>query len=171
MTEDVFGKLKGLCDDVRARIEATADWKTLTALERAAADVKSLLPDSAPIQPESDQAPSDDVAAVDEDDSVSTEPAETDTVETVAAASADDSAEAAAETAPENVVDESASDGAADASDNPANAEVSADAEDEAVASDDAPSTEVPADDAALMSDLVGSTIPTTSTPPEATLQ
>ena len=44
MSEDVFCKLKDLHHDVRARIEATADWKALQAVERAMGDVHALLP-------------------------------------------------------------------------------------------------------------------------------
>lgn len=44
MFEDVFGKLKSLHDEVRTRLEATPDWKALTAVERAMSEVKALLP-------------------------------------------------------------------------------------------------------------------------------
>lgn len=44
MSADVFGKLKTLHDEVRARIEATQDWKALVAVERALGEVKALLP-------------------------------------------------------------------------------------------------------------------------------
>ena len=44
MSEEVFGKLSELHGQVRARIEASPDWKVLQAVERAMGDVKSLLP-------------------------------------------------------------------------------------------------------------------------------
>ncbi len=44
MSEEVFGKLSELHGQVRARIEATPDWKVLQAVERAMGDVKSILP-------------------------------------------------------------------------------------------------------------------------------
>lgn len=44
MTEEVFGKLKDLHSDVRARIEASPDWKILQAIERAMGEVRSFLP-------------------------------------------------------------------------------------------------------------------------------
>ena len=42
MSDDVLGKLKGLCSELHARIEATTDYKTLVAVERALKDVEAL---------------------------------------------------------------------------------------------------------------------------------
>lgn len=42
MSEDVLGKLKGLCSELQARIEATTDYKTLVAVERALKDIEAL---------------------------------------------------------------------------------------------------------------------------------
>ena len=42
MSEDVVGKLKGLCGELHARIEASADYKTLMAVERALKDIEAL---------------------------------------------------------------------------------------------------------------------------------
>ena len=44
MSEEVFGKLSELHGQVRARIEASPDWKVLQAVERAMGEVKSILP-------------------------------------------------------------------------------------------------------------------------------
>lgn len=54
MSEDVVGKLKGLCGDLQARIEASADYKTLKAVERALADIEAL---SAPVVVSAAEAP------------------------------------------------------------------------------------------------------------------
>ena len=76
MSEDVFCKLKDLHHDVRTRIEATADWKALMAVERAMGDVKALLPVAAaeaPVVAAAEAAP--EVAA--EAEPIAAEDAET----------------------------------------------------------------------------------------------
>ncbi|MBX9684304.1 MAG: hypothetical protein K2X41_10985 [Hyphomicrobium sp.] len=158
MSEDVFGRLKDLSDEVRARIEASADWKTLTAVERAMAEVKALLPEVAVAAPAS--------AAVE----VSAEPEPVEEVaapiEAMAAADveveADDAGDAAAMMAEIDTETEEPE---------TTPAEVQADAEPEATAAE-APETmpvaDIPAEDQALVAELVTAES-ATATPSEVT--
>ena len=100
MSEDVFCKLKDLHHDVRARIEATADWKALQAVERAMGEVHALLPVAAvaaevPAAVAADaEAPADVEADATEDAEVSVE-AEAAPVAEAAEALPDEAGEAA----------------------------------------------------------------------------
>ncbi len=161
MTEDVFGKLKDLRDDVRARIEASADWKALTALDRAVAEVKALMPEAKP-EPQLAEAPT----TIDEP-TLEVEAVEATTVadtSDIAAADAIETDESSADETP--TLDASTEDEAPNAE-----AEAEPELEAEAVAEEDVATdieplaasdaaAVIPAEDAALVADIVSTAGP-----------
>lgn len=103
MSDDVLAKLNGLRDDVRARIEATTDYKSLMAVEKAIGEISALFPAAA-------AAAAPEKTAV-EETTAKPVPEETAAAETEAAEAVTDAA-----SAEEAAVEETVSD-AADATD------------------------------------------------------
>lgn len=135
MSEDVFGKLRDLHGEVRARIEASPDWKCLQAVERAMGEVKTLLPVMAePV-----------VSEAAEPVAVTAEPVAEAAVETAAPESAEAPADAASEAAPEATSE--------------AVAEANAEAAPEASPSTPTEETPVPAELETLVADITA-TVP-----------
>ena len=109
MTELVITKLNGLRDEVRARIEASPDYKAMLAVEKAIADVQGLMTPvaaAAEVVPEAEVAA--DAPAVAEEIAAASAPAEAATDDVAEAAPEDVDAaaetEAPAETAAAEVI-------------------------------------------------------------------
>lgn len=175
MSDDVLGRLKGLCGDLQAKIEASADYRSLKAVERALADI-SALSSPAVMTPVAAIATEAVVETTAGEADASTEVAdETSAVVAPAEAAPDVTADAGVETAAEAALDgaeddaaggsseteapeaaaEVAADSEAEASGEPGAEAVAAEPEPDAAPAADVVIAEIPAEDRALVAELV----------------
>ena len=151
MSHDVLAQLNGLRDHVRARIEATTDYKALQSVEKAIGEVQALMPVAAAAA----EAPAEAAAA-----EVAIAEATCEATDTVVEADAEApvASELAAE--PEAPAESTEAVAEADAEDAPAEAvaEAAADAANDVAAEppvEDVKVAQIPAEDRPLVAELV----------------
>ncbi len=165
MSHDVLAQLNGLRDHVRARIEATTDYKALMSVEKAIGEVQSLLPVAAQAAeaPVAAAAAEEVIAEATTEASHAVAEADADAPAAEAPAAEALAAEALAEAetcagtsevTAEAVADEAAAETTAEAAGDEAAAEATVEAPAE-TATDDVKVAEIPAEDRPLVAELV----------------